>query len=107
MESSIVTTIVESPSHEGPRSPDDVKENRFVIEHDKTFVYFHVQFSYLDDDEPFYDIREDGDNVFIWFDFKILDWFKAFTRSMGMNQVPDDELVKNIAVTFWEHFEVA
>ena len=103
MEAPIVEPIVESPSDEGPRDLDDVEEYRFVIEHDRTFLYFHVQFSYLGND-LFFDNREEGDNVFIWFDFSILDWFKAFAKSMGMNEVPNDELVKHIALTFWEDF---
>ena len=103
MEAPIVEPIVESPSDEGPMNPDDLEEYKFVIELSNSFLYFHVQFSYSDDD-LFFDIKEDGDNVFIWFDFSILDWFKHFAKNMGMNQVPNDEFVKHMAWAFWHYF---
>ena len=97
IEAPIVTPIVEEP-----RFPDDRQEYRFVIKHDNNFFNFHVQFEYVRDNEDLFYIDEDDDFVFISFDFRVFDWFKAFTKRMGINQVPDDELVKHIAVTYWK-----
>ena len=97
IEAPIVTPIVEEP-----RFPDDRQGHSFLIERYNTVAILHVEFSYKDDYESLFYVYDDYDFVFISFDFKILDWFKAFTKRMGMNQVSDDELVKHIAVTYWK-----
>ena len=61
----------------------------------------HVKFEYMDDG-AIYDMDEDDENIWIKFDWVVLDWFKNYMYKMGAKPAPDEEIVRNLALGFVE-----
>ena len=64
-------------------------------------INLHVKLVFMDD-EAFFDRDQDSENIWLTFDWVVLDWFKNFNRRMGTNQVSDDEVVKAMALAWLE-----
>ena len=53
------------------------------------------------DNDKFFDWDQNDNNVWLTFDWTVLDWFTNYNHRMGI-EVDQLDVVKNIALTFWE-----
>ena len=107
---SLLSEIASPPS--SPRDPPrrqyplnaittrEHKEHYKFIIKDSSPINLYVQFEYMDNDK-FFDWESNGNHVWLTFDWMVLDWFTNYNRRMGI-QVDELDVVKNIALTFWE-----
>lgn len=76
------------------------KEHYEFIIDAPTPINLYVQFEYMDNDK-FFDWDQNDNNVWLTFDWTVLDWFTNYNHRMGI-EVDQLDVVKNIALTFWE-----
>ena len=53
--------------------------------------------------ESLVDMEEASNNVWVSLDWIVVDWFFNYNKRMGIGGVlPDEEVIKNIALAFWQ-----
>ena len=70
----------------------------FVIHKEPNPVDIHVHLEYLDDNKYFSMEHEHG-AIWVEIDWMVFDWFKNYSRRMGINQVPEEEMVKALTLS--------
>ena len=53
------------------------------------------------EDNKFFQIDHEDDHIWITMDWVMLDWFKNYSRRMGIEQ-PEEQMVKALALSFMD-----
>ena len=64
-------------------------------------IDLYLQFKYIEDLVMF-NVNKKEDQIQITIDWIVLEWFKTFSRRMGSNQVPEEQIIKCMALAFIE-----